>query len=186
MYENLFSDASFPHALLALDGELAAETQSRGCPHCGAALHVANYPRKPRGGPWALGQEQSFRHGLCCSREGCRRRTAPPSVRFLGRRVYLAAMVVLGTALQHGLPPKRLARLQAMLGVDRRTLRRWRRWWTEQFPKTATFEALRAALVPPLTEAWLPRSLLERFTAATAAERVRALLRWLACPENAR
>ncbi|MFL9910491.1 hypothetical protein [Paraburkholderia sp. RL17-337-BIB-A] len=33
-----------------------------------------------------------FRHSVCCA--GCRRRTTPVSVRFLGRRVYAAAIMV--------------------------------------------------------------------------------------------
>lgn len=185
MYETVFSHASFPSALLALDAELASEAQGRGCGYCGAALHVANYPRKPRGGPWLLRAEQDFRHGLCCSRDGCRRRTLPPSVRFLGRRVYFAAVVVLGAALQNGLTPKRVTHLQRILGVNRRTLKRWLSWWTERFPRTSRFDELRGRLVPPVAAAALPLALLERFTAATPAGRVLALLRSLASPGGA-
>lgn len=185
MYETLFSDASFPHALLALDAEAAATTQAHGCPRCGAPLHVADYPRKPRGGPWQLGPEHDFRHSLCCSRKGCRRRVRPPSVRFLGRRVFLGAVVVLGAALQHGLAAHRIRRLERSLGVDRRTLTRWRKWWLECFPTTRTFEDLRAMLVPPPAPEALPLSWLDRFTAPKPGARLRALLGWLACPPGA-
>jgi len=153
-------ERELPHALLALVVELAAATKARACPHCGGALHVANYLRKPRGGPWVLTAELTIRHGLCCAREGCRRRTLPPSVRFLGRRVYLAAIVVLGAALRQGPTPWRVKRLKSLLGVDRRTLARWCEWWTMRFVKTATFEALRARLVTPVGARGLPLAVL--------------------------
>jgi hypothetical protein len=39
------------------------------------------------------------RFSLCCGREGCRRRATPPSVRFLGRRVYVGAVVIVASVL---------------------------------------------------------------------------------------
>lgn len=47
---------------------------------------------------------------LCCAR--CRKRRTPPSVRFLGRRVYLAAVVVLACVLRQGPTRWRVARLR--------------------------------------------------------------------------
>jgi len=91
-----FNDAKFWQILLQIDEELASTVQSRGCPHCGGQLHCADYPRKPRGIAGALlGEAYQRRRSFCCAREGCRRRTTPQSVRFLGRRVYLGALVVL-------------------------------------------------------------------------------------------
>ena len=127
LYATVFSNASFPAALLALDEELAAAAQRAGCLKCGGRLHWARYPRKPRSGPWALPDGYEVRHSFCCAREGCRRRTTPGSVRFLGRRVYLSAVVVLGTVLQQGVSAQRLSRLSQLIGADRRTLMRWRR-----------------------------------------------------------
>jgi hypothetical protein len=43
-------------------------------------------------------------------------------VRFLGRRVYLGAVVVLVTAMQAGITPARAQHLHDLLGVSRRTL----------------------------------------------------------------
>jgi hypothetical protein len=34
--------------------------------------------------------------------DGCRSRTTPPSLRFLGRKVYLATIVVLVSMMQYG------------------------------------------------------------------------------------
>lgn len=179
MYAVVFSDASFPSSLLALDEELARSTRSRGCPYCGGALHAAHYVRKPRGGPWALSEATGIRHSLCCAREGCRRRTLPPSVRFLGRRVYLGAVVLLAAVLQQGPDARRVTRLARRLSVDRRTLTRWRRWWLERWPLPASTRHALAAFVPPLDPTCLPLAALERF-AGDAAEQVLAMLRWLA------
>lgn len=177
MYASAFADASFPSALLALDLELAETTRQRGCPWCGGPLHSAAYLRKPRGGPWALDEEVAVRHSFCCAREGCRRRVLPPSVRFLGRRVYLAAVVVLGAVLQHGASGTRLRRLSAELGIDRRTLTRWRQWWLRQAHTTAGQVSLRV-FMPPVDVDAVPRSLLERF-AGSAPTSLTAMLRWL-------
>lgn len=100
---------------------------------CGGRLHRANYPRKPRGSPAALGPDYGRRFSFCCDRDACRKRTTPPSMRFLGRHVYLAAVFVLASAMRHGMTAVRAAKLTAWLGVSRRTLGRWRRWWLQTF-----------------------------------------------------
>ena len=96
-------DARFWRFLVRLDEDLAAEVQRLGCGHCGACVHSARYPRKPRGVARAiLGPDYDWRLSFCCAREGCRRRATPGSVRFFGRRVYLSALVVLVSALSQG------------------------------------------------------------------------------------
>ena len=75
--------------LLLIDEDLAAQAQSAGC-SCGGALHSARYPRKPRGAPRELLEQYRSRLSFCCA--ACRRRTTPESVRYLGRRVYLAVV----------------------------------------------------------------------------------------------
>jgi hypothetical protein len=122
LYAEIFSNASFPDALLALDRELAGAAKLRGCPRCGAALDVADYPRKPRGGPFALADEHGRRLSLCCRRDGCRQRVTPPSVRFLGRRVYFSAVVLLCGVLRQGPTRFRVDALRRVVGADRRTL----------------------------------------------------------------
>ncbi len=90
MYHDLSRSASFWSFLLAVDEDLAAETRKKGC-LCGGRLHSANYLRKPRGTPVQLPEPQRLRLSFCCDRDGCRKRATPRSVRFLGRKVYLAA-----------------------------------------------------------------------------------------------
>ena len=107
MYHSLPSDARFWSFLDAVDEDLAQTTRKRACP-CGGRLHCANYPRKPRAGPDSLPETYQLRFRFCCERDGCRKRVTPPSVRFLGPKVYLAVVVILVAAMRHGPTPRRL------------------------------------------------------------------------------
>jgi len=127
-------------------------------------LHGARYPRKAFGLSRALlGEGYDRRLSFCCSREGCRRRMTPASVRFLGRRCYAGALVLLVCALTQDLSRRRRARLGARLGVSARTLERWRHWWRCTLPATPWWRTARARFVPPPEELALPASLLARF-----------------------
>jgi hypothetical protein len=77
--------------------------------------------------------------------------------------VYLGAVVALVSAMMHGVTSFRMSRLHRLLGADRRTLERWRRWWQATFPKTALWREARARFMPPVVESELPESLLKRF-----------------------
>lgn len=155
-------------SLEEFDRQIAEAVAAAGCRHCGGPLHQGNYERKPRGGSIAeAGEAFRLRHSLCCGREGCRKRALPPSLRFLGRRVYLEAVVLLASALAMALETRRMAR--EVTGVPARTLRRWHGWWTEAFPSSAVWTQLRARFVPPPPmESELPRSLLKRAQAVLA------------------
>jgi hypothetical protein len=83
---------------------------------------------------------------FCCAR--CRRRTTPASVRYLGRRVYLAALVVLMSVLQEGVTAQREAQLKQHLAVSRRTLTRWRQWWQQQFVQTPFWRWAKGQFLP--------------------------------------
>jgi hypothetical protein len=110
--------------------------------------------------------------------DGCRKRTTPASLRFLGRKIYLATVVTLISAMLLGTTPARLARLSAVPGIDRRTLARWRTWWRSSFTEGPFAAVAKAALVPPLDIAGLPVSLLDRF-AGGLDQKLTALLRFL-------
>jgi hypothetical protein len=162
-----------------IDDDLAAKTRAAGCSFCGGRLDTADYPRKPRG---ADGLDASYdrRRSFCCAEEGCRRRATPASVRFLGRKVYLGAVVLLAAALQHGPTKKREAELAALLGTNRRTLVRWRRWWSTMFSASRFWTSLRGRFVPAVDEATMPASLLSRVVVVTDEPAVVTLLRLLA------
>jgi len=176
MYQTLLAEASFFLFLLQCDGEVAEEARQRGCLACGGVLHRADYERRPRGEPRGLGAGFARRYSFCCGAEGCRKRNTPPSLRFLGRRVYLGAVVVLVSAMREGPTPTRLDRLQELIGVCPRTVRRWRQWWQATFPRTAVWVATRGLLSRQVEETRLPGSLLDRLL-GTVRERVVALLR---------
>ncbi len=178
MYEELLGEIGFYRLLLRFDEDLAAATRVLGCWRCGKVLHVAHFRRKPRGVPPGLGDRYRKRFSFCCADPQCRKRRTCPSLRFLSRKVYLAAVVVLVSALRSGATPRRLGYLQELVGVSRRTILRWRRWWSEDFTAMPFWRAAVSTLLPPIERAQLPASLLERF-AGTAGERLLALLRYL-------
>jgi hypothetical protein len=142
-------------------------------------LHSARYPRKPRGGPDDLGASYEWRFSFCCAHEGCRRRTTPPSVRYLGRRVYLGAVIVLLTALQAGLSAARARQLQTLIGVSVRTLKRWRTWWRTTFVAAAFWRLVAGRFLPRVSVDALPASLLDRFGGAEVAVQLTHVLRFL-------
>jgi hypothetical protein len=102
----------------------------------------------------------------------------PPSLRFLGRKVYLAAIVVLVAIMRHGVTTSRMERLSQAVGVDRRTVERWRAWWRESFTATRFWKVARATFMPPIDHERLPASFLERFT-GDDTDRLIALLRFI-------
>ena len=179
LWHKILQDSSFFLTLLTFDRCLAEQYRSAGCAVCGGTLHSARYLRKPRGGPAGLPADYPIRESFCCSVEGCRRRLTPPSVRFLGRRVYFGVVVVLVSAMLHGITEKRAAAMQELVGVSVRTLRRWRQWWLEGFVRTRLWKALRARFVPAVDSTELPASLLEGFEGSTHSEQVLAVLRLL-------
>ncbi len=166
------------HCLLEkVDSDLAEKVHQGGCLHCSGKLHRAKYKRKPRGGPKR--DEAVYRHSFCCDQDGCRKRHTPPSVRFLGRRVYWGVVVVLVAAIQQGLKPERVRVLRESLGVDRRTLERWREWWLDTFVQSAFWKMARARFMPLICEKTLPLSLCEAF-GVDRRDRLLKLLRFLA------
>lgn len=181
MYQSLLSDTSFFSLLLRIDQDLAQQARAGGCPWCGGVLHRACYRRKPRGGPARLAREHAERFSFCCSVEGCRRRATPASVRFLGRKVFFAVVVLLVPVLRDGPRPERMRRLEELFTVDRRTLGRWRRWWREIVPATRFWCAARGRFRRPVAEDSLPGSLLGAFRGEEGlAAQVLAVLAWLA------
>jgi len=177
LYTSVLTDAALFDALIAIDHDVAAATQAEGCRRCpGGRLHHGDYPRKPRGGPADLPAAYETRTSFCCAR--CRKRRTPPSVRFLGRRVYLGVVVLLACVLRQGPTPWRVARLRAVLGVSAETLARWHRWWRDDFRHTAFWRAVRSRFARPVEADACPRGLLERFGGDAVAQVV-ATLRFL-------
>jgi hypothetical protein len=173
----LLQNPKFFSLLLQIDVDLAEQMHGTACRCCGGVLHRANYPRKPRACPPEVRSEFESRWSFCCNL--CRKRSTPMSVRFLGRRVYLALAVVL--------VPQRRSTLSAAgvqlcdtLEVPTRTISRWRQWWLQTFPGTPLWQATCARFMPPVQTIDLPTSLIARFT-GIAHEAMGHLLTFL-CP----
>jgi hypothetical protein len=162
MYHELFQDASFWAFLFSVDQDLAEAIRKAGC-QCGGRRHCANYPRKPRGGGENLPESYGCRLSFCCDRDGCRKRATPPSVRFLGRKVYLSAVVILVAAMRQGPSARRVRELSELFGADRRTIGRWLVFWREHFPQTPFWKVARSRFVPKLAISCLPHALLDAF-----------------------
>jgi len=179
LYQALLKDARFQQLLFEFDADLAAEARAGRCVLYRSAMHWGNYRRKLRG-PLArlLPEEHCCRFSVCCARRDCRKRKTPPSLRFLGRKAYLAAMVVLIATMQHGATAVRVQKLSEMFSVSRRTVARWRTWWLTAFAASRFWQTARALFMPPVDQGCLPASLLERF-AGGLEERLVALLRFL-------
>jgi hypothetical protein len=162
MYHDLPRSASFWSFLLAVDDDLAAETRKKGC-LCGGRLHAANYLRKPRGTPAQLPEPLRLRLSFCCDRDGCRKRTTPRSVRFLGRKVYLGAIIILISAMRQGPTPRRVRQLSERFGADESTIARWQIFWREHFPQTHFWKVARAGFVTLGKIVSLPYSVVDAF-----------------------
>ena len=121
LYSTLLADATFHELLLVFDRDIAIAARRGRCPLCSSVLHSAQYRRKPRGRPAGLGEEHDWRFSFCCARDGCRTRRTPPSLRFLGRKVYLAAIVVLIAIMREGATAARMRQLSGLVGVDARS-----------------------------------------------------------------
>jgi hypothetical protein len=161
MYANLVAMASFWSTLTDIDRQMQRDVIAKGCPLCGGPLHVANHPRKPRGLPPEVEGTWSQRFNTCCG--WCRRRCMPPSVRFLGRRVYAGVIVMLATMLA------------VVCEASRQTLQRWLAWWTLELPTLPTWMVLRAGFVPAVPSSRLPASLLERYEPAIGGQSLQGL-----------
>ncbi|WP_226983728.1 hypothetical protein [Acidithiobacillus ferrooxidans] len=83
-------------------------------------------------------------------------------MRFLGRRVYLALVILLMAGRLTARTPG-AQEVCALLDVPGRTLRRWRDWWKQDFPLTSLWKAEVACYLPPVHREDLPLSLLARF-----------------------
>lgn len=177
MFHDWIADISFFTRLRAEDHRVAAAVRLARCQPCGGRLDRADYPRKPRGGDVAsVGEGLNRRTSFCCAREGCRKRATPPSLVFLGRKVYLAVAIVMMTSRSAATIAPRPT------SPPRQTLRRWLAWFAFELPATPWFTTVRARLSPPMEpNERLPGALVDRFVAHHAiTDAVIATLRLLA------
>jgi hypothetical protein len=137
--KRLPTDSAFFQCLCELDLALVVRLKARRCPCCGGPLDTANFPRKPRG----LWEGPALRFSLCCRQEGCRHRLTPPSLRFLGRKVYVGWVVIMGVDFHND--------IGLSSPLCHRTLSRWKSFWRENLADISPFMRwVRAhGLLPP-------------------------------------
>ena len=180
-YLKLLSEKSFHLGLLELDEVLRDEARASGCAHCDGRLDCADYDRNPRGVEEAFRQMYERRFSLCCGREGCRKRLTPFSVRFLGGKQHISAMIVLCSAMLHGLTPRRQGRLETEFdvsrGISRAIVRHWQNWW-KRLPLSTFWRTVSGRLPATLNQRALPGSLLRVFK-GNAGDQLTSLLRLL-------
>ncbi len=180
MVHGMVADAKLCARLLEIDEAVAAEVQGLRCPHCGGRLDRGDFPRKPRGGAFAAAGEGFHRRiSLCCAADGCRRRQTPPSVRFLGRRVYLGIVVLLASVIASTSPIASASTIRESTGVATRTVCRWVSWWRLTSISGALFTVAASRFVPALDLDRLPASLFERFVIGSDHDRLVAAMRWM-------
>lgn len=179
MSHKFLLDVKFHLFLIRIDQEFAEKVRQQGCLDCGNKLHKSDYPRSPFGLPQSLRQYYEQRISFCCS--DCRKRSTPPSVRFFGRRWFVASVLVLISALMLGINERRIAQIKRLFGVavSESTWKRWRRWWRDVFMATSFWQQAKG-LAPPGIETTnpFPRALLVVFQ-GTLKERLLLLLRFL-------
>jgi hypothetical protein len=177
MFDESELESEFFAALVRADEEIVGRVKACRCEACGGPLHRGDYERKPRG-PRSASADAAYmvRFSLCCGREGCRKRSTPPSLRFLGRRVYLGAVVIV--ASMYAQLVARAAEVRRMTGVPARTTQRWLGWWRGLFVSTDVFVAVRARMIGVATTE-LPAAIVLRL-AGSPTEQVRAMLALLA------
>jgi hypothetical protein len=107
--------------LKQIDYEFAIKVKAKGCRCCKGKLDWASFPRKPRG----IESLQSERRlSFCC--RSCRKRVTPNSARFLWKKVYVLLVVAVEP-------------VTGIVGVCRRTVERWRRWWQSELCENSLF-----------------------------------------------
>jgi hypothetical protein len=137
MTSPLAADDAFFQSLREFDRTIFLEVKAKGCQDCGGSLDTSNIPRKPRG----VGEKEETRFSLCCREDGCRKRVTPPSLRFFGRKVYPAWVVILALDF--------CEKLGLSKGIARQTLARWRTFWKDRLLEENPFMRWARAHLPP-------------------------------------
>ncbi len=104
----------------------------------------------------------------------------PPSLRFWGRRVYWAPVVLLVSTVRQGKNPAvTLERLKGICGVWRTTVKRWQHYFLDIFTQQACYHRISGLFLPPIPHDQLPAALVERFYTGCGKDPVATLVNCL-------
>jgi hypothetical protein len=175
MLHKFLADVKFHRLLVSIDRDISIKTQEKGCTSCGGKLHQADYPRSPFGVNTAFREHYRSRFSLCCMQ--CRRRATPSSVRFFGRCWYVAPLFLLINALMGQSSTCAAKDFQKQLGVvvNKRTWKRWRKFWLLFFPTTAFWKCMKGIVALHIDQDTLPGTLLDTYL-GSLEEKLKALL----------
>lgn len=113
--------------------DFSSRARELGCRYCNGKLHSAFYLRKGRLAELEIPDGWELFYSLCCSREGCRKRIRPPSVRYAGRSPNCSILVLLAHLITSGASQRSIQALSKELGISERTARRWLELWKRVF-----------------------------------------------------
>lgn len=179
MLKKLLQKPELFSLLYRIDQDIAKQHRKKACSYCSGPLHQANYRRKPRGGPDNLPEEYMIRHSLCCGREGCRRRSLPPSCLFMDRRVYWRVVIfVLMTLRQKRVRGSSIKTLIEIFKINRKTLFRWKAYFQEVFPHTDRWQTIRGKISAIVENISLPADFVH-YCIDNAASPMRGLIHCL-------
>lgn len=85
-------------------------------------------------------------------------------------------VILLITALEHGLSARRRQVLADHLDLSPKTFYRWQQWWREIFATSSVWREWRRLLLPPVEEKDLPGGLLGRLQGKDLKARLTTLL----------
>lgn len=180
-YYDFIESPRFFLLLAQIDEDIAQKARAGRCPHCGGPLDRADFRRSGDGLPRGTDAEVMRRFSFCCREDGCRKRLTPDSLRFLYRKAFVSAVILLLAVINHGDDAPRAARLAQALKVDRQTVGRWRRWWRGTFAQSPVWRGQRGRLLAE-GDAPLPDVLLSTFgrSARSMEDALRSLLAFIA------
>jgi hypothetical protein len=168
MLFNILKITEFFKILFLIDVDMAERFMLTDCPKCGARLHRGNYSRKPYGIPENIPDEWLIRHSFCCSNRNCRRRVLPPSCRFLDRKVYWSAIILVAVTLKQGRTQGYgINKLKEKFNVSRHTLKRWITYFKEVFPVSHRWKEIKGRIGIPVSHDDLPGSVIHFFISQT-------------------
>lgn len=179
-YYDLLAHPNLFQMLTHFDRNIAALIHREDrCRYCCGKLDCADYFRAGYGMPQGAGDEVKRRFSFCC--RDCRRRRTPDSLRFMDGKAFPSIIVIMLATLQHGETLGRLRALRKALGVDRRTVESWRRWWREHFASSPFWRGIRGLLPLDGVHLSLPDQIVAAFAAdADVLAGILAMARFLA------
>ena len=178
LYRNAAGRCHIPPAAARLRSPISPTPLGRRAASIATVRCIRPYSRKPRGrvassAASTTGASASAAPSTAAGPERRRRRCASSAA-----KVYVAAIVVLIAILRHGATAPVWRGCPRSIGVDRRTVERWRTGGVTAFTATPFWRIARAPFMPPVDHDRLPVALIERFTGDDADPLI-ALLRFL-------